>query len=164
MSGYEDIIAYIELTDWGIAFNGEHFTSTIRTESGDQWNHHVQHQLTTGAAGRMNKKDGSRLNRPGDMSGRFETEESAIKESIKQIRKEWPYVKIIILGNNCYCNPQKVVWAVDEGHMNVMNEMYEEYELVANTSKEFWMTHRAEIEQLEEEWDETITWIREKLK
>lgn len=138
-------IAHIRLTDWGIALNGEHFSVDVWY---DDKSFEIKHELTTGQAGRLNKKDGGRSNRPGDKSYRFETEQGAIKEAVNFCRSNFSPIDVIFVGNPAWADPMPVAWAADKNIEETLTSLADQYEGVDDCSGEYY--------DIIKKWDECL--------
>lgn len=144
---------------WGAAINGEHYSGDIYicghgTVDLDQ-------KMTTGLAGRLNKKDGSRVNRPGDKTSRFEDIESLDTAAIETAKKIRPEIKLITVGD--YESPPcRVVYCNNNDIKARLVKIYNEYEKYYEPARFNALYdprdhgHGDTIDALCDQWDDTM--------
>ena len=146
-----DKYANLSLTDWGVCINGEHFSAdiTYKSESIE-----VDQEMGSGLAGRLNKKDMTRSNRPGDRTLRFETEKSAIEASVAEARKRWPDMKFILVGHG---TPGFIPWSVHPLVQAQMNKLYGELEGYHTFTNSLEVRDRKD--EIYDEWDKLFKFL-----
>lgn len=148
-------VAYIQLTNWGFALGGEHYTVTIKCEKNsiDQ----LHYKLSRSEALLLNKKDGGSLfgsrYMVGEGCSRFFTKEKAIRHGIQASREKWKKLKIIIEGKSGTVQPQEIVWCVDEKIMKGANLLFDAMELLYNKYRDPWLTHEKMMEKINDKWE-----------
>ena len=141
-------VAYIHLTDWGVCLGGEHTSARLWI---DHHHENVEQEMTTGLAGRLNKKDGSRLNRPGDVTCRFESEESATRQSVEVCREKYPQVELIIVGSAATADPQPIAWCADGRIGASLRMLNEEFE--AERKRIGGWDYNSKMREISDRWD-----------
>lgn len=127
--------AYLVVTEWAMSMGGEHFSGRLYGDGMDD-NINIEQEMTTGLAGRLNKKDGGRSHRPGEFTSRFETKESLYAEAEKKALELNPDLEILFA--NTMASVTYTIWAKDKERMERMNELWEANEMAYAETNDPW--------------------------
>lgn len=147
------MIVTIELRCWAASIGGEHYTAAMYKGGEGFEKTEIRHNMTSGLAGRLNKKDGCRNYRPGDSTGRFETESSAIKRGIEAAREKYHDIKCILVGSYAVADPQKIVWCENKSLMDEANKLWTEFEAFYDKTNNPWRKHEKRMMELSDKWE-----------
>ncbi len=141
----------IELRCWAVCINGEHYTGDVYYSEQFEKTE-IKQKMSSRMAIALNKKDGCRLHRGGDETGRFETELSAIKHGVKLARDMYPDIKYVGRGSYAAYEPKEIVWCVDDDVMKRANPLWKEYYSFYDNTNDPWPEHGDSMDEIDAEW------------
>lgn len=149
-------IACIDFLDMSASLGGEHIYATVHI--GNQTFRNLQYTLDSYYASKFNKKEEVRgcLGRykVGDKSERFWSEVHAINHCIEFVRKNFPEVRLILVGDEL--NPSRVVWCADKEIWKVLGACYNVLKEMYKTTHDPFAHFPKETKKLWALWDEWI--------
>ena len=138
----------LEITNMQYSAGGEHYYGKL-TAYGNRYspshfkNMDIKRKLTDKKEVKyLNQKDGSFIGggktyfrwKIGDKTNRFEIEEDIQKVALEIWKKEYPECDYLILGRSAVAEPQLILDGKDESLMKTANEIFQEFEKLA----EYW--------------------------
>jgi hypothetical protein len=154
MNTKDNHIAHIETISWCYSMGGEHYTATAYC--GKDRINKIEYTLSRSQALALNKKDdsiGIAHHRVGEKSCRFFEESEAIAKGTEACREKWKGLKIIIHGYKSTCQPQPVVWCVDDKIKARINKLSDKMEKLYKDHRDPWSSHEKVMDILCEKWN-----------
>lgn len=136
----------LQITHWGYAIGGEHYSVTIYTDEAKRIE--VIHKMSAEYAIRLNKKDGCSYYRSGHKTGRFETEYHAIQKSIEVALCAYPELKYIFKNEYASAQPREIIWCIDKDVMNQLNDLWREIDKFYDDDLDPWKLHEKEMNRI----------------
>ena len=141
-------IAYLDITSWvGYSFEASHYYGKLKDRTRgkflDNWIE-LERQLTAADIKAFNKEDRSFRYEVGDLTTRFNSEQSVIDKALSMV--EELEIDVLYEGDPTYAEPQKIIFSNTGFDINKANEIFEKFDVLD------WDKNEEEKEVTQKQW------------